>query len=241
MKMPLTRPKDAPKKIPLWAWELEAWMRGGRKGPRPADAPARTPLWFWHWRAWGLRLARKAGSKQIRKHKAHPPKEKRPPARPKKKPPTMRHRIVYWGRWGAKNEPNIHYTESATRDGWLVNNVTPGTVPLATDCSGKVTVNHKWADAPDPNGLAYRYLGYTGTLLDTAYKHGKVFEDVSKALAGDPIVIGPDTGWHAVTVVVPGEDPLVESLGDEAGPVVQRLSVDQREPKRVCQLLPAAA
>lgn len=236
--MTLRRPQDAPKKIPLWAWELEHWMRSGRKGPRPADAPRRTPLWFWHWRAWGLRRARKHGSKQIRKHQAHPPTPKRPPTHPKKKPPTTRHRIVYWARWGGKHEPDIHYTESAARDDWLVNHVPRGTVPIDTDCSGKVTVNHKWGGAPDPNGLAYRYLGYTGTLLDTAYKHGKVFDDVAKALQGDPIVIGPGTGWHTVTVVVPGPDPIVESHGDEGGPHIQHLSVDSREPKRVCQLLP---
>lgn len=233
VKTPLSRPTDAPVKIPLWAWHLEAWMRAGRKGPRPADAPRVTPPWFWHWRVWGLRRARIAGSKQIRQHQTPPPVV--PPARPKKKPPTIRQRIVYWARWGAKHEPDIHYTESAARDDWL--HATPGTLPIATDCSGKVTLNHKWADAPDPNGLAYRYLGYTGTLLDTALKHGHVFTDVSKALPGTPIVVGPGTGWHTVTVVVPGDDPIVESHGSEDGPKIQRLSVDQREPKRVCQLV----
>jgi len=64
---------------------------------------------------------------------------------------------------------------------------------------------------------------------------------VSKALPGDPIVIGPGTGWHVVTCLVSGDDPLVESHGDEGGPHIQHLSVDQREPKRVCQLLPKDA
>jgi len=232
------RPKDAPRRIPLWAWELEAWQRTGRKGPRPAGAPRLVPGWFWAWRAWGLRRARKHGSRQIRHHIAHPPTPTKPPEHPKKKPPTVRQRIVSWGRWGAEHEPDIHYTEDEHRDDWMTK--PRGTLPLDTDCSGKATLNCKWGDAPDPNGLAYRYLGFTGTILDTAYKHGHVFEDVAKALPGDRIVIGPGTGWHVVTVLTAGDDPMVESHGSEGGPKIQRLSVDTREPKRVCQLLPAA-
>lgn len=152
-------------------------------------------------------------------------------------PPSVRDGIVKWARWGAAHEPQIHYTMSPARDDWLSGK--PGALPLSTDCSGFVTLCYRWAGANDPNGLGYRMLGYTGTLLDHAAKTGHVITDVSLALPGDPIVIGPGTGDHVVLVVEQGADPVVVSHGWEGGPVIQRLSVDHRVPRRVCRTLPA--
>ena len=39
-----------------------------------------------------------------------------------------------------------------------------GALPLTTGCSGFVTICFYEAGAPDPNGLDYSGLGYTGTL-----------------------------------------------------------------------------
>lgn len=154
-------------------------------------------------------------------------------------PVSVRAAIVGNARWGAANEPRIHYTETDGRDDWL--NRSARSLPMSTDCSGFVTACYKWAGAPDPNGLGYHRLGYTGTLLSHAKAHGQILTDVSKARAGDPIVIGwgkDGEGAHVVTVIQSGADPLVVSHGKEAGPVIQRLSVDARTPKRVCVTLP---
>lgn len=151
-------------------------------------------------------------------------------------PVDVRAAVVGNARWGGAHEPQIHYTETAGRDDWL--NRTPRALPMSTDCSGFVTACYKWAGAPDPNGLGYHQLGYTGTLLSHSSKHGKIILNPSKARPGDLIVIGPGTGDHVVVVIEQGADPLVVSHGKEAGPVVQRLSVDNRAPRRVCVTLP---
>lgn len=149
--------------------------------------------------------------------------------------PKPRERVAAWARWGARHEPLIHYTELLGRSAWLLRR--PGFTPLYTDCSGFATACYRWARLPDPNGFAYRKLGYTGTLLDNARAHGRIV-DVTDARTGDLIVIGPGTGDHVVVVVEPGFDPLVVSHGSEGGPTLQRLSVDRRTPKRVCVTLP---
>lgn len=148
---------------------------------------------------------------------------------------TDRQRVVAWAKWGVKNTAQIHYTESAARDDWLKGR--KGVLPLTTDCSGFVTACYKWAGLPDPNGLDYKYLGYTGTLLDNATKHGKILTDVSKALPGDLIVYGPGTGLHVALIVEAGHDPLTVSHGDENGPELVRVSQDGRQPQRVCRTL----
>jgi cell wall-associated NlpC family hydrolase len=150
-----------------------------------------------------------------------------------------RGRVVKHAKWGAlpSISPKIHYTEDSRRDDWLVAH-DPRMLPQWTDCSGWVTQCYFAAGAglPDPNGLDYRYLGYTGTLLDHAQKHGKVLTDVSKAKPGDSIVIGPGTGDHVVVCVESGEDPIVSTHGAEGVQII-RASVDPREPKRVCQVI----
>ena len=63
--------------------------------------------------------------------------------------------------WGVVHEAEIHYGQLRPIDGLA----TPHKLPLATDCSGFVTLCYKWAGAPDPNGRGYDGYGYTGTLL----------------------------------------------------------------------------
>lgn len=227
----LERPRIVPRKIPLWAFHLAQWIDGGRVGPRPSRAPKRVPLWFHPWRLFVHARAQRKGSKAWKRYMeylhAQPDPESHLLA--------LRAAIVNWLWRGIRNAASIHYTQDTRRDDFL--DLPRGHLPMYTDCSGDVTQSSWAAGAPDPNGLDYKYLGYTGTILDNAYKHGRVFTDVSKALPGDDIVIGPNTGWHVVRVLEAGPDPLVSSDGDEAGPVAQRLSVDPRQPKRVCQTL----
>lgn len=230
--MTLPRPTTAPDRIPLWAWQLNAWLDGGKKGPRPRHAPKRVPLWFWTWRLWTLARHQRAGSRAWKAYMAALNAQPNPAAAATK----LRAAIVNWGRWNAAHQVEIHYTQSTARDDFL--HRPRGYLPMSTDCSGDVT-QEAWAGGgPDPSGLAFRYVGFTGSILSFAASHGRVFTDVSRARSADLIVIGPGTGWHVVMVLEAGPDPLVVSHGSESGPRIQRLSVDPRQPKRVCQTLP---
>jgi hypothetical protein len=147
-----------------------------------------------------------------------------------------RDRLVRWAKWGATHNASIHYTEDTRRDDYLRGS--SGQLPLWTDCSGWVTYCYWASGLPDPSGLNYRYLGYTGTLLANAAKHGKILTNLALARPGDPIVIGPGTGWHTTICVEAGDDPIVVSHGSEPGPLSTHQSYDRRTPKRVCQLIP---
>ena len=229
--MILPRPRRAPRRIPLWAWHLDAWIRGGRKGSRPSRAPKRPPAWFHWWRIWRLARVKGKGSWAWRTYLHHIRAQQDAAARLQ----TARTALVNWARWGAGHEPAIHYSMGLARDDYL--HVPRARLPIWTDCSGFVTYCYWAAGIPDPSGLDYRYVGFTGTLLENAAKHGRVLFDLSQARPGDPIVIGPGTGWHAVIVIEAGPDPLVVSHGSEAGPRIERISQDPRTPKRVCQTL----
>lgn len=230
--MNLPRPRRAPRRIPLWAWHQNEWLSSGKQGPRPRHAPKRMPAWFWLWRLYRLARAKRAGSRAWKRYiKAL---NEQPDAGAKAL--ALRAAIVKWARWGTAHASEIHYSQSTARDDFLHH--PRGYLPMTTDCSGDVTQEHWAPGAPDPSGLGYRYVGFTGTLLEFAAKHGHVFTDVSRARPGDPIVIGPGSGWHVVLCLEAGSDPLVCSHGSEAGPRIQRLSVDPRQPKRVCQTIP---
>ena len=230
--MALPRPAAAPDRIPLWAWHLNEWLSGGKQGPRPSRAPRHVPLWFWQWRLYRLALDQRAGSKAYRAYMEalHATPD------PQATALTVRQAIVHWAQYGINHNAQIHYTQGPARDDFL--HRPPGYLPMSTDCSGWVTQCYWAAHAPDPSGLAYRYVGFTGTLLSFAYKHGHVFTDLSRARPGDPIVIGPGTGWHVTICIEPGRDPIVGSHGSEPGPLSEHQSYDRRVPKRVCQTLP---
>lgn len=50
----MARPKNAPHRIPHWAWEADKWYSTKPKHRRPSHRPGpkRLPLWFWPWRVW---------------------------------------------------------------------------------------------------------------------------------------------------------------------------------------------
>jgi hypothetical protein len=95
------------------------------------------------------------------------------------------------------------------------------------DCSQAVTQICKWAGLDDPNGLDYRYAGFTGTLL----AHLRHYSDPRSAAMGAIVVYGPGTGDHASMVYEPGANPLLWSHGFDGGPVLIRLS-EQRKHHR---------
>lgn len=226
----LQRP-DAPHKIPLWAWHMDAWLRSGKKGPRPRHAPKRLPAWFHTWHLYRLAKARKKGSWAWTAYHAAIAAQPNPDAVAL----THRDALVKWAKWGVLHNAAIHYTQDTRRDDYL--HGSKGALPIWTDCSGWVTYCYWAAGLPDPSGFNYRYLGYTGSLLANAYNHGKVLTNLSLARPGDPIVIGPGTGWHVTICVQQAADPIVISHGSEPGPISIHQSYDSRAPKRVCQLL----
>src|SRR5258707_10141593 len=73
---------------------------------------------------------------------------------------------------------------------------------LMFDCSGCVTCIYKWAGLSDPNGLAYKHEGYTGTML----AHLPHYSDAKRCRIGALPVFGPATGKHVACVYEP--DPL---------------------------------
>jgi len=91
------------------------------------------------------------------------------------------------------------------------------------DCSEAVTEVCRWAGLRDPNGLGYRYAGYTGTLL----KHLPHYSDPAAAFVGALVVFGPYPGEHVSMVYERGTDPVLWSHGREQGPDLYRLSVER--------------
>ena len=130
----------------------------------------------------------------------------------------LRDEIVKVARWGVANNAQIHYGEVRP----IPVHVKPFTLPITTDCSGWFTLCYCWAGARDPNGRGYDGQGFTGTLLT----HGRRirWRPLRRSLPGDAIIYGPAPGHHVVLVVEPGDDPLVCSNGDEAGPEMLRHS-----------------
>jgi hypothetical protein len=45
------RPKDGPRRIPRWSWQLLAWQQHDRHGARP-KTPAKLPAWYSAWKTW---------------------------------------------------------------------------------------------------------------------------------------------------------------------------------------------
>jgi hypothetical protein len=98
---------------------------------------------------------------------------------------------------------------------------------LMFDCSAAVTCIYKWADCSDPNGLGYRHVGYTGTML----AHLPHYKDAKRCRVGALAVFGPATGEHVACVYqadpVEG-NPLLFSHGARgvSGPI--RLGQESR-------------
>lgn len=139
----------------------------------------------------------------------------------------IRNKIVAWAKWGVAHEPQIHYSMSSSRDDWL--GMRPGALPLTTDCSGFVTACYRWSGAKDPSNFGYRYVGYTGSLLD----NGDTIP-VWQADPGDLVIWGSFPGHHVAVIldVTNHADPLLVSHGREAGPNLIRLSAETRAQRR---------
>lgn len=137
----------------------------------------------------------------------------------------VRKKIVNWALWGVKNSGRIGYTRDGTVR--LSAMLTPGALPLATDCSGFATFCYAWAGAPNPNWPgAYdpRAGGFTGTMLDHCRRIPK-----SAAQPGDLVVwTPPSRGQHVAVVVSAGPDPMLVSHGDDTGPKRVRFSAEDR-------------
>lgn len=122
-----------------------------------------------------------------------------------------------------EKEPQIHYKQvrpmqTAKLTEARLREILDGGGNITMDCSEAVTMICRLAGLPDPNGLLYNGLGYTGTMLD----HMVHFHDASKAGRGSILIIGAHTGDHACQVLVPGTNPLLYSHGMERGPIAIR-------------------
>ncbi len=98
---------------------------------------------------------------------------------------------------------------------------------LMFDCSGCITCIYKWAGLKDPNGLAYKHEGYTGTML----AHLPHYANAKRARMGAIVIFGPATGTHGALVFEPdakGGDPLLFSHGIRGGTGPVRLHREQR-------------
>ena len=132
----------------------------------------------------------------------------------------LRRAIVANARWGIAHERLIHYAPVRPIDGLHERR----RLPLATDCSGFVTLCYAWAGAPDPNGLGYSGQGWTGTLLE--HMRPLAADAVRPA---DLVVFGPPPGTHVALVLEAGADPLLCSHGEERGPAAVRFAVEARQ------------
>lgn len=80
---------------------------------------------------------------------------------------------------------------------------------ITADCSEIATEVLRWIGCRDPNGLAYRYAGYTGTMLAHLPHYSNPADAGELAL----VVFGPGAGEHVSMVLEPGHDPLLQSHG----------------------------
>ena len=132
----------------------------------------------------------------------------------------IREKIVEWALWGVTNTAQIAYSQGTNR---LAALGTPGSLPLATDCSAFATLCYSWAQAPNPNfaGPCDRAAGgYTGTML-THCKH----IPQSAAKPGDLIVwTPPNDGAHVCILVSTGANPWLVSHGSDRGPLKIRFA-----------------
>ena len=141
----------------------------------------------------------------------------------------VRKKIVNWALWGCKNTGHIGYSQNGSvRLGALG---TPGSLPLATDCSAFATLCYCWAGAPNPNGSGVydaRQPAYTGSMLDRCRRIPK-----SAAKPGDLVVwTPPGRGQHVCIVVAAGPDPMLVSHGDDTGPKQLRFSAEDGYQRR---------
>lgn len=134
----------------------------------------------------------------------------------------QREHMVEWMTWAVNHEPDIHYSQNFALRMNLKKMVAKH-LPLHEDCSSSTTGMHKYAGAPDPNGLGYNGYGYTGSLLTGS----KPIQ--SKDLRpGSMIIYGPGSGNHVCVVYKLASDGnhLLFSHGQERGPIIISMSAE---------------
>ena len=140
----------------------------------------------------------------------------------------IRKKIVEWALWGVKNTHRIAYSQGGTRMGALLS---PGSLPLATDCSAFASLCYSWAGAPNPNfdgPYVAAQGGYTGTMLGRCRRI-----PAAAAKPGDLVVwTPPSTGQHVCIVVGGGADPMLVSHGSDSGPLKIRFSDEDAYQRR---------
>ena len=141
----------------------------------------------------------------------------------------IRAQIVQWALWGVKNS-GADRLQPGRRPG-SARSRRPGSLPLATDCSGFATLCYAWAKAPNPN-FDGPYVaaagGYTGTLLT----HCKRIA-ATAAKPGDLIVwTPPNDGSHVCILVGPGAEPVARLARLRRRPVQGPLRRRGRVPAR---------
>jgi hypothetical protein len=112
--------------------------------------------------------------------------------------------------WCIANKNRISYAQTRPMEGIGRRR----RLPLTVDCSAFVTVCYNWSGAPDPNGLGYNRLGYTGTILS----HGTQIPRAAIRV-GDLVVFGRGSGNHVCLVLSTGQNPTLASHGSDAGPI----------------------
>ncbi len=132
----------------------------------------------------------------------------------------IRKKIVEWALWGVQNTVRIAYSQGSNR---LAALETPGSLPLATDCSAFLTLCYRWSNAPNPNWNGPYNAeagGYTGTML----KHLKHIPQSKAKLADLVVWTPPATGAHVAMIASGGADPWLVSHGSDSGPKKVRFS-----------------
>lgn len=129
----------------------------------------------------------------------------------------IRKAMVDWCWWGCEHEDPIHYSQARPFPIYA-----PGTIPMTLDCSAFAITCARWAGAPNPSGAAPGY-GNSASIAAFAKEIGP-----NEVQAGDICVFGAPVTHHVAVVLEPGDDPLMVSHGQEAGPFSIRLSVESR-------------
>lgn len=114
-------------------------------------------------------------------------------------------RIIHATAWAWSHRNSMAYSQSGTR-AFLP--LLPG-FPRATDCSGYFTWVFKVSGMTDPNGFAYRIIGYTGTLA----QHGIRISANAALQVGDAVFYGGGYPYGHVAIVVDAIRRLVSSHG----------------------------
>ena len=120
--------------------------------------------------------------------------------------PSIRKDMVKWCKWAIQHEPQIHYAQ----DRPIPVGLSPGHLPLTTDCSGSTILFARWAGVPAHPGIEYTGAGSS---LDMGTRCKKIPQ--SAVQPGD-LVVWPG---HHVACVISTNPITLESHGLEGGPL----------------------